>query len=298
MIENLTLVVPYRDAREGLNRRKSVALMCRQCGESFVRELARARRGGRFCSRECYDAYRGLRLVGMRYGRLVVENQGRSGYVLLCRCRCDCGREVTVHSANLIAGRTSSCGCRNQEMRGSTTRIVHEPGTRFGRLTVLGREGALGKKSMFRCRCDCGAIVIARGTHLRSGAIKSCGCYSHDQMKKRNTTHGLTHTPEYMQSRKQKRSRLDRIWTVHMSMLLRNLQQQCVICGSAERLSVDHVRPLAKGNGLQPGNAVMLCRSCNSRKNDKDFEELPPDWQDKLAAAAGEFAEAWRVSQI
>src|SRR5258708_906610 len=45
-------------------------------------------------------------------------------------------------------------------------------GQRFGRLTVLNRAG--GDDWFYRC--DCGKTATARGTDLRSGRIKSCGC--------------------------------------------------------------------------------------------------------------------------
>ena len=49
-------------------------------------------------------------LSGKRYGKLVVEelvsiNPPR------WRCRCDCGKEKIVKSANLISNKTQSCGC-------------------------------------------------------------------------------------------------------------------------------------------------------------------------------------------
>lgn len=50
-------------------------------------------------------------------------------------------------------------------------------GQRFGRLTVLefaefDRHGT----AMWRVRCDCGTEFVARGTHIRSGMTRSCGC--------------------------------------------------------------------------------------------------------------------------
>lgn len=50
-------------------------------------------------------------------------------------------------------------------------------GKKFGQLTVLNREknGGYGRL-MWLCRCDCGNLRIIRGTRLRSGNSKSCGC--------------------------------------------------------------------------------------------------------------------------
>ena len=51
-------------------------------------------------------------LTGQRFGRLtVVERVGTDkwGYILW-KCKCDCGNEVTVISASLRSGATTSCG--------------------------------------------------------------------------------------------------------------------------------------------------------------------------------------------
>ena len=44
---------------------------------------------------------------------------------------------------------------------------------------------------------------------------------------------------------------------------------QCFNCKSTEKLSIDHHYPLSKGFPLSINNAVLLCRSCNSSKNNK-----------------------------
>ena len=49
-------------------------------------------------------------------------------------------------------------------------------GRRFGKLLVIERVPSPDRYAMWRCRCDCGATTITRGTHLRSGHSRSCGC--------------------------------------------------------------------------------------------------------------------------
>lgn len=48
----------------------------------------------------------------------------------------------------------------------------------------------------------------------------------------------------------------------------------CVKCGGAEHLSLDHHMPLSAGYPLELGNAVILCRSCNSSKGNKFPEDF------------------------
>lgn len=47
------------------------------------------------------------RLVGKRFGMLVVLRRYSTDY---WECRCDCGREKTIHRSNLHAGNVKTCG--------------------------------------------------------------------------------------------------------------------------------------------------------------------------------------------
>lgn len=50
-------------------------------------------------------------------------------------------------------------------------------GKKYGRLTVLNREpNKKGHSSRWKCKCQCGNIVIVYASSLRSGATQSCGC--------------------------------------------------------------------------------------------------------------------------
>lgn len=55
-------------------------------------------------------------LLGQRFGRLVVISRGKNpNNHDICFCRCDCGKELTVHRTNLQGKRTKSCGCLHSE---------------------------------------------------------------------------------------------------------------------------------------------------------------------------------------
>lgn len=42
-------------------------------------------------------------------------------------------------------------------------------------MTVVGREGSVGGRAAWRCRCDCGCEVLVRADKLRGGRRVSCG---------------------------------------------------------------------------------------------------------------------------
>ncbi len=52
----------------------------------------------------------------------------------------------------------------------------------------------------------------------------------------------------------------------------------CKACGSSEDISVDHILPLDRGGQNCKENCTVLCRSCNSSKHAKTYEE----WRDWL----------------
>ena len=71
-------------------------------------------------------------------------------------------------------------------------------GSKFGRLTVLSREGKDNhRRILYKCECECDNITIVHGTRLRTGRVLSCGCYRLDKLREKCVTHGKTKSPEY-----------------------------------------------------------------------------------------------------
>lgn len=79
--------------------------------------------------------------VGTRFGRLVTLEDRQPG-VRMILCLCDCGRRDSFNITNLIAGRTTSCGCLRAEQRTAANRVHGEAGT---------REYAIWKAMRQRC---------------------------------------------------------------------------------------------------------------------------------------------------
>ena len=61
-------------------------------------------------------------------------------------------------------------------------------GKRFGRLVAMkcaeGFHDNPNLRTHWPCVCDCGKIKAVQKRYLLSGRIKSCGCWSLDQLKK------------------------------------------------------------------------------------------------------------------
>lgn len=76
-------------------------------------------------------------------------------------------------------------------------KLIDMTGSRIGRLVVSGMSG-IDKhgQAVWDCVCTCGKRKTFRGGDLRSGAIKSCGCYGSEVRRASATTQGgLGRTP-------------------------------------------------------------------------------------------------------
>lgn len=241
-------------------------------------------------------------LVGRTFGRLlVIRFAGFSGKVhrkAYWWCRCSCGKLKRIMGQSLRQGLTISCGCALTEWAKKLK--VMGPKMKFGRLTTIrktDRVDSSGRRSYWLCRCTCGKLVQVRGALLVNGHTSSCGCLRRERLLASVTTHGQSYTKEYRSMKARERLALKRLldidWTPEMKAALQLLQPTCVVCGIADHLHVDHARPLSKGHGLRPGNAVTLCQWCNSVKHARDLSELPPDMAKTIAAAAKDFEKEW-----
>lgn len=77
------------------------------------------------------------------------------------------------------------------------SRLIDITGKRFNHLVVVKRvEGVDIKSPTWECLCDCGNTTMVRGSNLKSGAVKSCGCLREMKNKSR-TTHGMSNTRLY-----------------------------------------------------------------------------------------------------
>ena len=120
-------------------------------------------------------------LTGQVFGRLtVLHESGRDKHgKVLWHVRCSCGNEFDTTSGELLKGNVRSCGCLRRDM---TIERCTKPmiGKTFGRLTVIDFSHKGKGGNYYKCRCSCNNIVIVKGTDIRSGNTRSCGCLLKD----------------------------------------------------------------------------------------------------------------------
>lgn len=121
-------------------------------------------------------------LTGQKFNHWTVieraQNNKRGEAMWLCECDCPAHTKRAVQSYSLRKGLSKSCGCV-QKQKASKNNFIDISGHTFGHLKVIefaGRDSS--RKLLWKCVCDCPShtIIITRGTDLRSGKTKSCGC--------------------------------------------------------------------------------------------------------------------------
>lgn len=71
--------------------------------------------------------------------------------------------------------------------------VIDLTGQVFNRLTVKEFAGVRSGNSQWKCKCSCGNEAVVQGGNLKSGASKSCGCFSIEGVRKlglASKTHG------------------------------------------------------------------------------------------------------------
>lgn len=107
--------------------------------------------------------------IGDKFGEwTVLEDVGNRHFL----CRCSCGVERSIHSYDLRKGNSKSCGhlSKGKSMNGRKDMT----GQQIGEWTI----GEYLGDGLYRCTCSCGNIKNLKGTYLRTGQSKSCGCKS------------------------------------------------------------------------------------------------------------------------
>ena len=117
-------------------------------------------------------------ISGNKYGKITVlyktriDNNGHSYWM----CQCECGKNKEISGSNLKSGYTLSCGCLHREII-SEKLTIDLTGQKFGKLTVIKRISEIGDGHIkWLCKCECGSIIEAQGSNLKSGHTTSCGC--------------------------------------------------------------------------------------------------------------------------
>ena len=200
-----------------------------------------------------------------------------------------------------------NCTCRHcdpsKEIKKSSKR-EDLTGQKFNRLLIVGLSHIKNKVSYWKCLCDCGKIHIAKGSHIKEGRTKSCGCYGNEQMRKvlnKEPGHASWHL-QFVQYKRHAKER-DLEFDISFDFFKKICSMKCTYCGSDPRpynlyYKRDGTKRIKKGRftteearirawiningidrvdsdiGYEESNCVPCCSICNTMKMDHSQEKF------------------------
>jgi len=136
---------------------------------------------------------------------------------------------------------------------------IDETGNKYGRLTVVGKADKNQNGAMWVCECDCGGSTTTKGSQLRSGHTKSCGCLQREISAE--IAKGRRKYPQECRTRTYKLMSKYGITEDDYIQMLQEQNFKCAICQTeadyqGRSLAVDHCHDTGVVRGL-------LCQKCN-----------------------------------
>lgn len=165
------------------------------------------------------------------------------------------------------------------------TRYLIKPDDRFHKLKVIKILPTNNQHTIVECKCDCGNIVIVRGSSLLNSHTKSCGCQKIDSSKIKKVLVGVSSLKScyYIYRRGAMKRNLDFDLTIEQFNEITH--RDCYYCG--KKPSNSHLR--SKGNGAYVyngidridnnkgytmGNIVPCCKKCNFMKAGSGIDDF------------------------
>lgn len=143
-------------------------------------------------------------------------------------------------------------------------KFVDITGEKFGMLTANKRvENDHRGNVMWDCSCECGETKIARGTSLRHGELKSCGCMTKQWIAEAQTKHGLSDTNHPDHKKYEFERRLPRKYGITADdyyLMFDEQNGKCAIC----EVKFDDVTPHIDHCHSSGNVRGLLCKACNT----------------------------------
>jgi hypothetical protein len=194
------------------------------------------------------------------------------------KCRCQCGRIKDVNEYSLISGKSN--GCR------SCSNFYDLKGKKFGYLTVLEKESTSRDRSIqWKCKCDCGNIVIVDSKSLRKGKTRSCGCFKTKKLVERmSLKEGESSFNKMYYGYKSDATKRGLAFDLSKERFKELTQLNCYYCGrKPNQLYYRRKNGGYIGNGIDrvnnndgyiEENVVPCCRQCNYAKGSMHIDDF------------------------
>ncbi len=232
----------YTLARGGLPGRVSLIHRCETCGKSFSTH----QENPRFCSHDCYAKS----LIKPKQLKLKLPMPSVMRECLVC------GQTFKPDDS---AHKFCSVACSRKAQQKTPLRRCDKCGKEYQQRAVRATKGfcsvqcagLLPIPPIVQPCAFCGKTFTSRPVDKRRFCSRECADSS-----RRGETYGKKRTRHFSPRRKQ---------------LIRERDGfKCVLCGSDDRLQVDHIIPVRLGGTNDVGNGRTLCHACHVKKTAED----------------------------
>lgn len=151
-------------------------------------------------------------------------------------------------------------------------KFIDITGQRFGKLLVI-KFTHMDKYAMWQCKCDCGTVIICRGTALRGNYTKSCGCVRYEKSIKHNQYKSVEYKLFNHAKKRAKRKNLE--FNIELSDII--IPESCPILKiKLNQLSLDNTPTIDRidsSKGYLKDNIKIISYKANVRKSNGTLDE-------------------------